>query len=178
MSTLTLPSLMASVDDMEYEVPAVDLDDCLPRLPLDDETEWEYGDPTLSLYRGRTVATLRRFLRLSLDAGRVPSLLGREFFRSHVSYRKAVTFEDVVIFVHDVERALEKLDELSKKIIARVVLQEYNYAETARLIGCCQRTVQRRYPYAIDRLSEIFLEVGLLQADVLPEVKEEKTCQE
>lgn len=36
-------------------------------------------------YRGRTVAMLRRYMRYSIETGRLPSLLGREFFRAKVT---------------------------------------------------------------------------------------------
>src|SRR5579864_1098219 len=52
-------------------------------------------------YRGRTVAMLRRYMRYSIETGRLPSLLGREFFRAKVTSYTVVTFEDRVIFVHD-----------------------------------------------------------------------------
>ena len=64
------------------------------------------------IYRGRTVAMLRKYMRYSLDTGRLPSLVGREFFRSKVSKYTMVTFEDRVIFVHDMEKCLGRLDEL------------------------------------------------------------------
>jgi len=118
------------------------------------------GNPDLWLYREKTVAILRRFLRLSLDTGRVPSLLGREFFRAKVSHRRLFTFEDSVIFVHDVERCLESLDELSRQLIT---LQDYTHEEAAVILHCCSKTIQRYYPEALDRLSEIFLAVGLLK---------------
>ena len=120
-------------------------------------------DPDLWLYREATTRLLRRFLRLSLDTGRVPSLLGREFFRSKVSHRRIPTFEDSVIFVHDVERCLELLDEFSRQLIARVTLQEYTHEESAKLLHCCSKTIQRYHPAALDKLSEIFLAVGLVQ---------------
>ena len=118
--------------------------------------------PDLWLYREKTVGLLRRFLRLSLDTGRVPSLLGREFFRAKVSHRRMPTFEDSVIFVHDVERCLESLDDLSRQLIARIALQEYTHEEAAESMHCCSKTIQRYYPEALDRLSEIFLNVGVL----------------
>ena len=37
------------------------------------------------IYRGRTVAMLRRYMRYSIETGRLPSLLGREFFRAKVT---------------------------------------------------------------------------------------------
>jgi hypothetical protein len=134
--------------------------------------EWSWGEnPDLLFYRGRTVAILRRYARLSVEVGRLPSLLGREFFRGRVSSYHIATFEDVVIFVHDVERSLEKLDEFAQKLIAKIVLQEYSQEETAALLGCWRRTVGRRYREALDRLSDIFLQGGLLKP--LPEPKTE-----
>ena len=46
------------------------------------------------IYRGRTVAMLRRYMRYSMETGRLPSLLGREFFRAKVTSYTVVTFED------------------------------------------------------------------------------------
>ncbi|SRR6266496_1057319 len=51
------------------------------------------------LYRERTVALLRRYLRISIEVGRLPSLLGRELFRSKVTSYRMTSFEDGVIFV-------------------------------------------------------------------------------
>jgi RNA polymerase sigma factor (sigma-70 family) len=116
------------------------------------------------IYRARTVVMLRRYMRYSLETGRLPSLLGREFFRAKVTKYQVTTFEDRVIFVHDMERCLERLDEFSRQILARVVLQEYDHWETARLLGCTRMTVHRRLLEALDQLSEILREVGLLDA--------------
>jgi len=117
---------------------------------------------TITAYRGRTMALLRRYFRMSLDIGRLPSLLGREFFRARVTSYHLHSFEDVVILVHDVERCLEKLDEFARQLVARVVFQDYTWDETAILMGCSRRTVARQFSRTLDRLSEIFLEVGLL----------------
>jgi len=118
---------------------------------------------SLTAYRGRTMGLLRRYFRMSLDIGRLPSLLGREFFRARVTSYHVHSFEDVVILVHDVERCLDRLDEFARELVARVVLQEYTWDEAAVLMGCSRRTVARRFPRTLDRLSEIFLEVGLLR---------------
>jgi DNA-directed RNA polymerase specialized sigma24 family protein len=128
------------------------------------EAEWTWGeDPDLWLYRDRTIAMLRRYARLSVEVGRLPSLLGREFFRTHVTSYSVSTFENAVIFVHDVEHSLEKLDPFSQKLIAKVVLQEYTQDDAAKQLQCCRRTVGRRYIESIDYLSHIFLEGGLLR---------------
>ena len=119
-------------------------------------------DPDLWLYRERTLGMLRRYQRLSVEVGRLPSLLGREFFRTRVTSYHAGTFEDAVIFVHDVASGLAQLGGFEHKLIAKIALQDYTQSETARLLGCWRRTVGRRFPEALDRLTEIFLDSGLL----------------
>jgi hypothetical protein len=114
-------------------------------------------------YRGRTVAMLRRYMRYSIETGRLPSLLGREFFRAKVTSYTVVTFEDRVIFVHDMEACLGRLDEFSQQLIARHILQEHDRWATARLLHCNEKTVRRLTPFALDRLSEILLEMGLME---------------
>ena len=176
MSTMALADIHA-VADVDDEVAVQgDVNDALERLPIDDE--YNYGeDPDLWLYRDRTVAILKRYSRLSIEAGRLPSLLGREFFRGHVSHYQVTTFEDVVIFVHDVETCLEKLDSFSQQLIAKCVLLDYSQDEAAKLLGCWRRTVGRRYPEALDRLSELFLAGGLLKRVGDPASTSPKTCQ-
>ena len=76
---------------------------------------------TIAAYRGRTMGLLRRYFRMSLDIGRLPSLLGREFFRARVASYHVLSFEDVVILVHEVERCLDRLDEFARDVVVRVV---------------------------------------------------------
>ena len=118
---------------------------------------------------------LRRYMRYSIETGRLPSLLGREFFRAKVTAYIVVTFEDRVIFVHDMETCLNKLDEFSRQLIARHILQEHDQAATARLLRCSLRTVERYTPIVLDMLSEVLLDVGLLER-ISP--KRKKSCQE
>ena len=149
-----------------------------PRSPGSESPQIPSSDPDLWLYRERTLGMLRRYHRLSVGAGRLPSLLGREFFRTRVTSYHAGTFEDAVIFVHDVERGLEKLDDFEHQLIAKIVLQDYTHNETARLLGCWRRTVGRRFPEAIDQLTDIFLEAGLLIRLPATDVARAKSCQE
>jgi DNA-directed RNA polymerase specialized sigma24 family protein len=147
-------------------------------VPISLDTPAPCSNPDLWLYRDRTVALLRRYMRLSIEVGRMPSLLGREFFRTRVTSYGATTFEDSVIFVHDVERSLEELNELEKKLIAKIVLQQFSKEEAGRLLGCGYRTIERLFPEALDRVSEILLKRGILTG--LPRTKREvpKSCQE
>jgi DNA-directed RNA polymerase specialized sigma24 family protein len=131
----------------------------------------------LWLYRGRTTALLQRYARCSVEVGRLPSLLGREFFRSRVSSRNRRNFEDVVIFVTDVERALERLSAIERNLLAMSILEEYTIPDIALLMGCNEKTVRRTLPDAVDQLSRILLAVGLI--DELPTAtRGSKPCQE
>src|ERR1700693_5196847 len=126
-------------------------------------------DPDLWQYRSRTVTLLRRYLRFSLETGRLPSIVGREFFRAKVTSYTATTFEDRVIFVRDVEKSLERLEYWDQQLIARIIFQEYGQEQAARILHCNRKMVQRRLPQVLDLLSEDFLRVGLLVA--LPSVE-------
>jgi len=119
--------------------------------------------PEICVYRDRTIALLRRFCRISIEIGRLPSLVGREFFRSRVSSYRMHSFEDRVIFAYDVERCLDLLDEFARRVVGCVVLQDYSYDEAARLLGCGRATVARRFAHAIDELSAVLLERKLLK---------------
>jgi len=134
------------------------------------------SDPDLWLYRERTIALLRRYLRISIEVGRLPSRLGRELFRSKVTSYRMSSFEDAVIFVHDVERALHQLDAFGKDLVAVIIFQDYSQDEAAEVLHCARRTVCRGFPEAVDRISELFLEGGLLNR--LPQRRSvENSCQ-
>jgi hypothetical protein len=127
------------------------------------------GDPDLWIYRDRTSAILRRYLRLAVEVGRLPALLGREFFRTRVTSYHTQTFEDTVIFVHDVERCLGLLNHAEIELIAVIVMHEHAHYEAARMFRCTRRTIVRSYGDALDKLSEIFLDREILSR--LPEKK-------
>ncbi len=135
-------------------------------------------DPDAWMYRQQTLVLLKRYFRISIEVGRLPSLLGREFFRARITKYSLRSFEDAVIFVHDIERSLQQLDDFERELIAKVVLQEYSQDEVAGIMGCWRRTVGRRFPETLDVVSEIFLESGLLPR--LPGMgkKSPKSCQE
>jgi hypothetical protein len=117
----------------------------------------------LAFYRKYTEAMLRRYLRLSIQAGRVPSLLGRELFRGHVTSYRVHSFEDVVIFCFDVEKRLGRLTVMDQQLIKRIALQEYTQGEAAGMLGLSLRNSIRQYGYALDALTEMFLEAGMLE---------------
>ena len=128
-------------------------------------------------YRRRTTALLRRYARASVEVGRLPSLLGREFFRTHVTSYRMGSFEDVIIFVTDMEQAVERLGAFEKKVLAMNVVEEYSVAEVARLLGSTRRTIERCLQEALDDLTKILLATGLMEELPLTR-KPEPYCQE
>lgn len=119
--------------------------------------------PNLAAYRPYTRALLRRYFRMAVDIGRLPSVLGGLCFRARVSSYKLHTFEDAVIFVHDIERVFERIDRNSLEIIAGVILLDYSIPEAALRLGITVQRAERRYAAALDSLSSVLLEVHLLR---------------
>jgi len=126
--------------------------------------------PELAFYRKYTQALLRRYMRLSMGAGRVPSLIGRELFRGNVTHYRVHGLEDVVIFCHDVEKRLQQLKDLDRELIKRVGLQQFSQGEAAVMLGISLRNCVRQYAEALDRLTLWFLKDRLLEI--------QKCCQE
>jgi hypothetical protein len=120
-------------------------------------------EPQMAFYRKYTEAMLRRYVRMSMEAGKVPSLLGQEMFRGRVTSYRVESFEDVVIFIHDVEHCLEQLDAEQQHLITRMALQQFTVGETAKMLGLAPRTTIRRYGQALDRLTRIFLYAEMLE---------------
>jgi hypothetical protein len=136
---------------------------------------WEEEERERRIYRARTVGMLRRYMQYSIETGRMPSVLGGEFFRAKVTAYTVVTFEDRVIFAHDMETCLGRLDEFSRQLIARHILQEHDRRATAKLLGCNERTVRRCTPMVLDQMSEILIEAGLMKrVEQIPKI----SCQE
>lgn len=119
-------------------------------------------DVSLAFYRKHTEKMLRRYLYASMLVGRAPAILGEPVARGWVSSRRVKTFEDAVIFVLDIERCLDKLGQLDRALLSRIVLQEYTYVETAALLGMSVRSISNKYPQALDRLTHLLLNTGLL----------------
>ena len=120
---------------------------------------------SLAFYRKHTESMLRRYLYASMLVGRTPELLRDSVGRGWASSRPIRTFEDAVIFVLDVESCLKRLNPVDRRLLTRIVLQDYTHQETAELLGIGLRTVSWRFPQAVDRLTRLLLDSKLL---VLP----------
>ena len=116
----------------------------------------------IAFYRKLSIGLLRRYFRVSMELGRTPCLLGNMVFRGRVSSYRMTTFEDLVIFVFDIEKCLKKLDRTAQAAIAHVVLEEYTVPEAAEMTGESVRSMTRIYAEALDRLTRLFLDFGLL----------------
>jgi hypothetical protein len=120
-------------------------------------------EPRMAFYRKYTEALLRKYVRMSTEAGKVPSLLKREMFRGKVTSYRVGNFDDVVIFLHDIDRCLEQLEPEQQDLISRIALQQYTVPETSEILDLPPRTTVRRYGIALDRLTRIFLNVKMLE---------------
>jgi len=118
---------------------------------------------------------VRRYPRFSIEVGRLPSILGRELFRSKVTSYRMSSFEDAVIFVYDVERALAQLNAFGQLLIGTITFQEFTQDAPAEHLRCARRTSCREFSEALDRISELFLQGGLLNRLPCPPV--ENSCQ-
>ena len=136
-----------------------------PHLVVDSVVETPAGSRPkveMAFYRKYSEGMLRRYLRLSTQAGRVPSLLGRELFRGNVSHYQNHNFEDVVVFCMDLEKCLSRLTLAEKHLIRRITLQEYTYLEASAVMGVSLRYVSREYLNAIDRVTTLLIDAKLL----------------
>jgi hypothetical protein len=128
-----------------------------------DELESQRADAVF--YRSQTLAIVRHFFEVSCQIGRLPSILGREFFRARVTHHAIPSFEDQALFVYDVERAIGRLNERDAEVIALVGLFHYSLDEAATVLGRPRSTVYDRFSGSVDRLAELFLEAGLLKEE-------------
>ena len=129
--------------------------------------------PELAFYRKYTEGMLLRYVSMSMEAGRVPSLIGKEMFRGKVTRYEVHSFEDVVIFIHDMEACIRRLDEEQQWLIRRIAIQQFTQEEAGKMLGVGRRTIIRRYNDAMNRLTGILLEVKLLE----PAVDWQVSCQ-
>ncbi len=117
----------------------------------------------LAFYRKYTEGILRRYVSMSMEAGRVPSLLGKEIFPGNVTAYQIRSFEDNVIFIHDIEACINRLDSSQQWLIRRIALQQFTQEEAAQMLQFTRRTIMRKYNDAMNRLTAILLEVRLLE---------------
>ncbi len=139
-----------------------------PQLPLfdaSDAVDEIDPRPEISCYRGQTLAIVRHFFEISSQVGRLPSLLGREFFRARVSHHAIPSFEDQAVFVRDVELCFARLSEAHAEMITLVGLYSFSRDEVAEMLRCSKSWVSNRVAEALDALSEIFLQARLLRED-------------
>lgn len=118
----------------------------------------------LAFYRKHTLGLLQRYLETSMAVGRSPCILGRTVMRGRASSVRMRTFEDLLIFVFDVEKCLKQLDQASQTVLARMALENFSPSETAHILHESERTIHRIYAAAMDRLTHLFLQNELLTA--------------
>lgn len=126
-------------------------------------TDENVPDITLAFYRKHTEKILQRYLYASMLVGRAPAMLSEPISKGWASTRRVKTFEDAVIYVLDIERCLDRLEQFDRDVLSRIALQEYTFVEAADLLGYSVRAISYKYPMALDRLTELLLDTGLLE---------------
>ena len=121
--------------------------------------------PEMVCYRGQALAVVRHFFELTTQMGRLPSLLGREFFRARVSHHAIPSFEDQIVFARDVELCLDKLSAEQFDVLTLVGLYNFSHQEVAQMLHRSRTMIRQCFAAALDAIAEIFLEAGLLFAD-------------
>jgi hypothetical protein len=127
----------------------------------------------LAFYRVYTEGLLRRYATMSMENGRVPSLLGRELFAGHVTSCKVKSFDDASNFVHDVGNCMKELSPGVAHLVRRIALEGYTQQETAALLGLSLRTVVTKYADGLDKLTRIFLDRKLMEPMMESRMQEE-----
>ena len=122
-------------------------------------------EPETVCYRGQALAIVRHFFEMSCQLGRLPSILGREFFRARVSHHAIPSFEDQALFAHDVEQSLNKLAEDEINVLTLVGLYDLNLDEAAGILHRSTGYVSQSFGEALARLTQIFLDAGILRRD-------------
>jgi hypothetical protein len=125
--------------------------------------EYDGARSDVLFFRAQTLAIIRHFFEIASQIGRLPSILGREFFRAKVSHHAIPSFEKQAVFVHDVERALAGLNEQDGEMVALVGLFHYTLDDVAAMLGRSRSFVAQHFAGAIDQLAEVFLNTGLLR---------------
>lgn len=118
--------------------------------------------PEIVCFRGQTLAIIRHYFELSSQVGRLPSLLGREFFRARVSHHSIPSFEDQAVFSCDVERCLARLSDHHAEVVTLVGLYDFSVEEVAEMLHRSAFGIRRWFWEALDALAEIFLQAGIL----------------
>jgi hypothetical protein len=121
-----------------------------------------------SIFRTHTLKLLQHYLRLSLDYGRIPSVLGGQVMRARVSHTKMHSMEDDTIFIHDMSRCLEQeLKEEELRLIALIVFMDHTFDEAARMQGYSLRQTYRMFYDLMDRLTRAFFDREFLNRERL-----------
>jgi len=121
--------------------------------------------PEMLCFRTQTLAIVRHYFELSCQVGRLPSLLGREFFRARVSHHSIPSFEDQVVFTRDVELCLGRLSDDHAEIMTLVGLYDFSVDEVAEMLHRSAFGIRCWFGEALDALAEIFLQAGILSED-------------
>jgi hypothetical protein len=136
---------------------------CAAPTPVIEKPEEEIDPrPEMVCFRGQTLALVRHYFELSSQVGRLPSLMGREFFRARVSHHAVPSFEDQAVFARDIELSIAKLSAEHQELILVAGMYNFTSDEIADMLHISKFAARTWFVEALDALSEIFLQAGIL----------------
>ncbi len=131
-----------------------------PPAPPAEETD---PRPEMVCFRSQTLAMVRHYFELSSQFGRLPSLMGREFFRAKVSHHAIPSFEEHAVFVRDIELCIGRLSAEHQEIVTIAGIYHFTHEEIAQMLHMSRSSVSVWFAEALDALSEIFLKARVLR---------------
>lgn len=126
------------------------------------EEEATDARPEMVCFRNQTLALVRHYFELSSQYGRLPSLMGREFFRARVSHHAIPGFEEQAVFTRDVELCIARLSAEHQEIVTIMGLYHFTHEEVAQMLHISKTAIHQSFAEALDALAEIFLAAGIL----------------
>ena len=160
---VTLPRIWAVAAPQTVRAPSTEDSSPARRKSRKQEDHARIVPPEeLAFYRKYTERLLERYVQMTMEAGRVSSMMGHEVIGGKASSYRIHGFDDAVIFRLDVEKCLEQLGPADREVLRRVAMQEYTQIEAAELLRVSVRTIVNRYGRALDRLTDILLRTRLL----------------
>jgi len=141
------------------------LEACRPKPAVAEPAEEPDPRPEMICFRAQTLAIVRHYFELSSQLGRLPSLMGREFFRARVTHRGVPSFEDQIVFTRDVELCISRLTADHQEIVMLAGLYNFTHEEVAEMLHISKTSVHVWFAEALDALSEIFLAARILRED-------------
>ena len=131
-----------------------------PPAPPAEETD---PRPEMVCFRSQTLAMVRHYFELSSQFGRLPSLMGREFFRARSRIMPFPASRNRPCSCAISSCRIGRLSAEHQEIVTIAGIYHFTHEEIAQMLHMSRSSVRMWFAEALDALSEIFLEAGVLR---------------